>query len=87
MFVRHNVREYDAWRRVYDGVADIQEARGVRAEWVYQSVDDPLDVTVIHDFDDLASGKAYLEASDVRAAIEEAGVVGEPLVWFTTEGS
>jgi hypothetical protein len=85
MFVRHNVRDYDAWRRVYDGFAAVQQAHGVRAEWVYQAVDDPFDVTVIHDFDDLATGQAYLEAGDVRAAIQEAGVVGDPVVWFTTE--
>jgi hypothetical protein len=31
-FVQHRVKDYDAWRRVYDSVADMQRAGGVVAE-------------------------------------------------------
>jgi len=27
--IQHRVKEYDAWRRVYDSVADMQKAGGV----------------------------------------------------------
>jgi hypothetical protein len=85
MFVRHDVREYDAWRRVYDAFAAQHQAHGVRAEAVYQSVDNPNDVTVTNDFEDIEIARAFLESSEVRDTIQDAGVVGEPQVWFTTE--
>jgi len=85
MFVRHDVGEYDAWRRVYDAFASQQQAHGVRAEAVYQSVDNPNDVTVTNDFEDIETARAFLESSEVRDAIQDAGVVGDPQVWFTTE--
>ena len=85
LFVRHSVADYDAWRRAYDGAAEMQEAGGVRGKAAYQSVDDPADVTVWHDFDDLASARAFAESGELRAAMVEAGVQGQPEVWFTNE--
>jgi hypothetical protein len=29
LFVLHRVRDYDAWRRVYDSVSNMQKAGGV----------------------------------------------------------
>jgi hypothetical protein len=52
LYIRHRVADYDAWRKVYDDFAGQQQAAGVRAVAVYQSIDDPNDVTVWHDFDD-----------------------------------
>jgi hypothetical protein len=83
MFVRHSVRDYDSWRRVYDAFAPQQEAHGVRAESMFQSVEDPNDVTVTNDFDDLDAARAFLASGEVQEAIKDAGVVGDPQVWFT----
>ena len=83
--VRHRVRDYDAWRAVYDGFADVQKAGGVRAEAVFQTVDDPNDVTVTHDFDDAAAARAFLESPELRDAMARAGVEGEPELWLVTE--
>ena len=47
--VLHRVKDYDAWRQVYDGFGDAQRRGGVRSEEVMRSVDDPNDVLVTHD--------------------------------------
>ncbi len=85
MFVRPRVRSYDAWRSVYDDFGDQQRALGVRAEAVYQSVDDPNDVTVTHDFDDVEAARAFVGSESLREAMTSAGVEGEPQIWFTAE--
>ena len=46
MFVRHTVSDYKAWRKVYDDFATTQKAMDVTAEAVYQSADNPNDITV-----------------------------------------
>jgi hypothetical protein len=38
-FVQHRLKDYDAWRRVYGSVADMQKAGGVVAESVYRAED------------------------------------------------
>ena len=84
-FVHHRVRDYAAWREVYDTFADVQRAGGVRAEAVYQSVDDPNDVTVTHDFDDVETARAFFSSPDLKDAMMRAGVEGEPTLFLGTE--
>jgi hypothetical protein len=85
LYIRHRVADYDAWRNVYDGSADQQQAGGVRAEAVYQSIDDPNDVTVWHDFDEAGTARAFVGSAELRDGMRTAGVQGEPQVWFTEE--
>jgi quinol monooxygenase YgiN len=84
-FIRHRVRDYDAWRQVYDNFGDAQREGGVRAEAVFRSLDDPNDVIVTHDFDDAASAQAFFDSAELRDAMQRAGVDGEPTVWLAEE--
>ena len=84
-FVRHRVRDYVAWREVYDSFADVQREGGVRAEAVYQSVDDPNDLTVTHDFDDVETARAFFASPELRDAMMRAGVEGEPTLFLGQE--
>ena len=81
MFVRHQVEDFDHWKKVYDDFD--QAGMGVRNDAVFQAAEDPNDVTVWHDFDDLESARALAESDELRDAMKRGGVVGEPAVWFT----
>jgi len=83
LFVRHQVADCAAWRRVYDGFAPTQEPLGVQANTVYQAADNPNDITVIHDFATLEAAQAFVGSAELRAAMHDAGVVGAPTIWFT----
>jgi hypothetical protein len=85
MFARHQVKDYTAWRKVYDDFAPTQKSMGVTSEAVYQSVDDPEDVTVTHDFDTIDQAHAFVESAELRETMQSAGVAGTPSVWFTGE--
>ena len=71
---RHRVADYDAWKRVYDGAADMQRAGGVREHAVLRDRDDPSLITVVHTFDDEAAADAFFGSEDLRAAMADAGV-------------
>ena len=85
LFVRHQVEDYDAWKRGYDEAADMQKANGVQSEAVYRHADDPNTVTVYHEFASLDAAKAFAEHPDLREIMRELGVKGEPDVWFAHE--
>ena len=82
MFIRHNVADYKAWRKIYDSAAPMQKAGGVTAKAVYQSADNPNDITVTHEFATVAAAQAFLHNPELGAAMKDAGVVGAPTVWF-----
>jgi ABC-type sugar transport system substrate-binding protein len=87
MFVHHQVADYSAWRKTYDSFAPTQKKLGVIYQAVYQSTDDPNDVTVIHDFHSLEKAKAFASSPELKAAMEKSGVKGAPQIWYTTKSS
>ena len=78
--ILHRVADYDAWRKVYDSVGDMQKASGVTQESVHQMVDDPNNVLVIHHFDTLEHARSFFGRDDLRDAMQRSGVQGEPRV-------
>ena len=87
MFVRHEVADYATWKKAYDGFRATQKKMGVVAQAVYQSVDNPNDVTVTHDFHSLEQAKAFAASPELKSAMEKSGVKGAPQIWYTTKSA
>ena len=85
MFIRHQVADYAAWRRVYDDFGPTQRRLGVTAEAVYRAADNANDVTVTHDFATLEAAQAFAGSDDLGATMGQAGIVGEPTIWFAAK--
>ena len=60
---------------------------GATAQAVYQSVDNPNDVVVTHDFARVEQAKAFLASDDLKKAMQKAGVKGPPQIWITTRAT
>lgn len=78
--IQHRVKDYDAWRQVYDGFADVQNAGGVTHESVHRAKDDPNSLLVIHGFAEVAEAEAFLASTELRDAMQRAGVEGQPRI-------
>jgi hypothetical protein len=74
MYVRHDVTDYAAWRKIYDAFDAERRRLGVTAQAVYQSVDNPNDVTVWHDFKTSEAAKAFASSPNLKNAMQNAGV-------------
>ena len=83
MFVRHTISDYKVWRKAYDDFAPVQKAKGVTAKAVYQAADNPNDITVVHDFGSVEAAQAFAKSDELKKAMQGAGVVGTPTIWFT----
>ena len=85
LFVRHTVADYKAWRKVYDDFDAVRKTLGVTAAAVYQAADNPSDITITHDFATLGAAQAFAKSPELKKAMQSAGVVGAPTIWFTTK--
>lgn len=85
MFARHPVSDFPAWKKVYDGFDAERRGMGVTGDAVYQAAENPKDVTVSHDFETLEAAKAFAGSSRLKEVMENAGVAGEPTIWFTSK--
>ena len=85
LFIRHNVADYQAWRKVYDDFDAQRRSMGVTDDCVYQSIDNPNDVTAWHDFETAEEAQAIVGSDELKNAMQGAGVQGEPEIWIVTE--
>ncbi|HLX27133.1 MAG TPA: cyclase [Casimicrobiaceae bacterium] len=83
LFIRHKVQDYAAWRKGYDDFEPARIGLGARGHDVFRDVDDGNDVTACHDFDSLEAAKAFVNSFELKTAMQTAGVVGAPTIWFT----
>ncbi len=84
LFVRHNVGDYEAWRKAYDEFDAQRRPMGVTDDAVFQAIDNPNDVTVWHDFDSADAARAFASSQELKDAMQHAGVQGQPQVWFVS---
>jgi hypothetical protein len=85
LFVRHQVADYARWRQVYDNFGPTQQRLGVKTQAVYRAADNPNDVTVTHDFAALETAQQFAASDDLRNAMSDAGIIGEPTIWFASK--
>jgi len=85
LFVRHPVSDYKAWRKVYDDFSSVRKSLGVKAAAVYQAANNPNDITVTHEFATLEAAQAFAKSAELKKAMQNAGVMGAPTIWFTTK--
>jgi len=83
LFVRHPVADYTAWRKVYDELDATRKSLGVTGDGVYQLDGNPNDVTVYQDFATMEAARAFAGSSELREAMQRAGVQAAPEIWFT----
>jgi hypothetical protein len=85
LLVRHSVADYATWRKHYDDFGEERQGMGLTGHAVYQSIDDPNDVTAWHDFSTREAAEAFASSPRLRRVMEQAGLVGTPDIWFVTE--
>jgi hypothetical protein len=78
--IRQTVRDYRAWRAIYDTLEEVRQGWGVTADAVHQVVDAPNTVLVLHHFATVAQARGFLTNREHQAAMRRAGVEGPPRV-------
>jgi len=82
VLVRHKVSDYAKWKQAFDAFLNHRMAGGETGSRVFQSIEDPRDVTVLTDFESTEHARRFMSSSDLRSAMKNAGVEGEPEVHF-----
>jgi hypothetical protein len=83
--IRHNVRDYAAWRKVYDELEPLRTQHGCIAQRVMRLPDDGNDLFITHDFPSAEQAGGFANDPAVRAGMERAGVEGAPRIEIFTD--
>ena len=78
LVVHHRVRDYDAWKPVFDEHEGVRRGHGELEHRVYRDIHDPNRVIVHNDFPSEDAARSFIEDPSLSEAMERAGVEGEP---------
>ena len=83
MIVRLKVRDYGQWRPLFDQHAEMQRAAGLINPRVYHSADsNKSEIVVVFDTEDTKKAKDFAASTDLKKAMDEAGVLDAPTIYF-----
>jgi hypothetical protein len=82
LIVQHKVSEYTAWRSAFDAHESSRTGATITNERVYRGADNPNDLVLLFDVADVAKAKTWAAGEDLKAAMQNAGVLGAPMITF-----
>jgi hypothetical protein len=85
MLVRHKVKDFSAWKPLYDGNLPMRKEYGITEKYLTHSDSDPNEVVVLFEAADLARAKAFAESDDLHKVMEKAGVIDKPDIIYLHE--
>jgi hypothetical protein len=80
--VRHEVTDWDAWKKVYDADQPARQAAGLTDRVLAHTVGDTHNVTIVFAVADVAKAKAFASSKSLADKMKEGGVKGPPDMFF-----
>ena len=84
--IRQNVKDFDAWKIIFDEDGSNRKMASSKGGHVFRSLDDPNNVFVLLEFEDLDKLKKFMDSDGLKEAMKKAGVIGKPDIYMMDEG-
>jgi hypothetical protein len=82
VMVRSKVKDWDAWKKSFDGHMQKRMDAGLSDRVIAHTVGDNHMVTLVFAVADMAKAKAFMNSQDLKDKMKEAGVEGPPDIYF-----
>jgi heme-degrading monooxygenase HmoA len=80
--IRHKVKDFAKWKPVYDQHGATRKKGGSKGAHLFRNANDPNELWILIEWDDLKKAHAFYESDDLRRTMENAGVIDRPDVYF-----
>lgn len=78
--ISHSVKDYSAWKVVYDGAGEMHKSAGVHDHLVLRSLADENVITVLGTISSAAKFSEFMSNPDLKEAMQKAGATSKPEV-------
>ena len=82
VMVRSKVKDWDAWKKSFDGHKQARMDAGLTDRVISHSVGDTHNVTLVFAVADMEKAKTFMNSQDLKDKMKEAGVDGPPDIFF-----
>ncbi len=84
MLVRHKVKDFSGWKRVYDDHLPKRNEAGLTERFLLRGADNENEVITLFEASDLVRARKFAESADLRETMEKAGVIDKPDIYYLT---
>jgi hypothetical protein len=85
LLIKHKVKDYPSWKKVFDGFIETRRASGEKSYKIMHPENDGNDLLAIFEWDNLENAKKFVGSSELKQSMSNAGVIGQPEVYFLEE--
>ncbi|MFQ5912999.1 MAG: cyclase [Nitrospinota bacterium] len=82
VLIRHKVEDYAKWKSIFDDHGATRKANGSKGGLLLRSADDPNELVILFEWDDLQKARQFSQTEDLRETMQRAGVADRPDVYF-----
>ena len=82
VLIRHKVQDYAVWKLAFDEHGAARQAAGSKGGYLMRNADDPSELVIVLEWDDLGKARQFVQSDDLRQAMERAGVADQPDIYF-----
>lgn len=83
--VIHSVEDYAKWKIVFDEHGTIRKAKGSKGATIMSNQNVSNQIIIISEWEDMEAAKNFAEAEDLKIAMQKAGVIGLPAIYYLEE--
>jgi len=77
LVIRHKVEDYARWKTAFDEGIAMRKAGGEKSYRIFHTDDDPNNLVLLFEWDNLDNARKYLKSEILREAMQQAGVSKE----------
>ncbi len=85
LLYREKVKDFAKFKEVFDSARPKRTEAGITEKYVLRGIDDRNEVTLLLEIKDIKRAKAYYDSPFLRDAMERAGVIGRPDLFFLND--
>ena len=85
MLIQIKVEDFAEWKNGFNSGDDLRASNGEISHQIYHDASDPNNVAVFFKWNSLANAQSFSRSPELKAAMEKAGVLGQPNVYFLNE--
>jgi len=82
VLVRHKVADFTRWKELFDSHLSARKQAGELDFHLFQSVNDPREITLLLDWDSVEHARQFMGSDDLKTKMQQAGVMGAPDVQY-----
>jgi heme-degrading monooxygenase HmoA len=87
MLVRHNVKDYEAWKSVFDSKRDLRKRYGEKSYQILRDEKSPNELVALFGWDSLENARKYANSAELKEAMADAGVIAKPDISFLEQAA